>query len=117
MLAVSFGLPAAACGKNKSDEESTQEEENAEDGEIIYDGVSIGGIDVGGLTEKAAREKLETELIIPEKISVDFKDQTREIISETIDVKPDIDTAVKAAAEIGRTGTEDERVAEVEPRT
>ena len=114
MLAVSFVLPAAACGKNKSGEESTQEEENAEDGEIIYDGVSIGGIDVGGLTEKAAKEKLETELVVPEKIAVDFKDQTREIISETIDVKPDIDTAVKAAAEIGRTGTEDERVAEVE---
>lgn len=114
MLAVSFVLSAAACGKNKSGEESTQEEENAEDDEIIYDGVSIGGIDVGGLTEKAARERLEAELVVPEKIAVDFKDQTREIISETIDVKPDIDTAVKAAAEIGRTGTEDERVAEVE---
>ena len=94
MLAVSFVLPAAACGKNKSGEESTQEEENAEDGEIIYDGVSIGGIDVGGLTEKAAKEKLETELVVPEKIAVDFKDQTREIISETIDVKPDIDLSL-----------------------
>lgn len=100
----------------KSDEKILKYIEKQTKNEIVFDNISVDGINIGGLTLEDVQNKLRKEIEIPESnvaaviSSGDDGKYKKEYTMEDFGIYFDLDGAIKAAYNFGKTGSEAEQL-------
>ncbi len=100
----------------KSDEKILKYIDRQTKKEMYFSNISVDSINIGGMTKTDAEKKLRSEISIPESnvavvIADDNNKYTKSCTMEEFGIYFDLDGAIESAYDFGRTGTDEEKIA------
>lgn len=115
-LTLIFVLSSCSLFKQKPLKSATGNTKEMTKEEILsydkmYEGVTINGIDVKDLSREEVLKRLQNNVQLPQKIILKSSGYTKDISLSEIELNLDYEQAVKEAFNIGRVGSDDDRIA------
>lgn len=116
ILIIRFGIWSSAQKSTTAKLAEAAQQEAIFFQRTFYEGVTVEGVDIGDLTKAQARELLEQDLagkMATPEVKITYQDKSWTFDEDDFSAAIDIDTALKNAWKVGRTGTDEERLAEI----
>ncbi|MCI5997526.1 MAG: VanW family protein [Peptoniphilaceae bacterium] len=115
-LTLIFVLSSCSLFKQKPLKNATGNTKEMTKEEILlydkmYEGVTINGIDIKDLSREDVLKKIQNNVQLPQKIMLKSADYSKDISLSEIELNLDYEQAVKDAFNIGRVGSDDDRIA------